>query len=362
MGCVSSNVEKSEREIEEKKVKNILLLGPHNAGKTSLVRHLQLACEASLTPGSPHPKRIEYVKLVRDMVLESIKALFELLRDFDMCHPQHEHKAWIEPLCAIDTSFFTPADIAQLENLFVNESFLGLFPQLGFFLSLQDLQFVVRCVDHVQRENFVPTDEEIIRCQWPSVGLVSYRITTPNFDIRLHDVGGHLHQRRKWDSYYERDLSAVLFVVSLDSCWLSLSEDGRQNRMSDTLQLFRAVCQQPRLKSASKIIVLNKVDVFELELARRFDAFKHIFPDYDGEADSKRALEFLQQRFVSIATSSSASTPSAGPAPASSSPSHSQPASQDPDHIMCVALSLLANPDSHSPLRGLLERYYKHFN
>jgi hypothetical protein len=60
---------------------------------------------------------------------------------------------------------------------------------------------------------------------------------------RMVECGGLLHERRKWSSLYTQGTwSYVVYCVALDAwCW-PMIEDGRTNRMIDSINAF-ATCK-----------------------------------------------------------------------------------------------------------------------
>ncbi len=179
--------------------------------------------------------------------------------------------------------------------------------------------------------------------------------------VRLIDVGGARHERLKWGAQFEAArragslgggegdgdasgdgaLTAVIFVVALDSCFQELGEDERAesslpqsfssasaapvsiaassppdaslalNRMHDALELFRLVCAEPALKDVPRLLVLNKFDAFEIALAKEPAQFRRAFPAFrshgDGRSGSggsaRAAAEYVRSAFVSICPS-----------------------------------------------------------
>lgn len=183
--------------------------------------------------------------------------------------------------------------------------------------------------------------------------------------VRLIDVGGARHERLKWGAQFEAArsagsfggggggvgegdcdasgdgaLTAVIFVVALDSCFQELDEDERAesllqqsvssasaarvptaassphdaslalNRMHDALELFRLVCAEPALRDVPRLLVLNKFDAFEIALAKEPAQFRRAFPAFRSHGDgrggsggARAAAEFVRSAFVSICPS-----------------------------------------------------------
>ena len=253
----------------------------------------------------------------------------------------------------------------------------------------------------VLRPDYIPTDIDLLRLHYRTAGIVPHRVpdstsfashalggvgslarsatitSSSGFGasggsgglasshdgsgVRLIDVGGARHERLKWGSQFEAArragslgggegeaassdgaLTAVIFVVALDSCFQELGEDERDEavppqsfssgssgsppapdaplastRMHDALDLFRLVCAEPALKDVPRLLVLNKFDAFEIALAKEPAQFRRAFPAFRSHGDgrgggsggggssssARAAAEYVRATFVSICPS-----------------------------------------------------------
>lgn len=79
---------------------------------------------------------------------------------------------------------------------------------------------------------------------------------------------------------HDSDVTAILFCVALSEYDLVLAEDGKTNRMHESLNLFGEMCNNKYMDKAGMILFLNKKDLFE-EKIKRID-LKVCFSDYEG--------------------------------------------------------------------------------
>ncbi|VDD97928.1 unnamed protein product [Enterobius vermicularis] len=73
----------------------------------------------------------------------------------------------------------------------------------------------------------------------------------------MFDVGGQRDERRKWIQCFN-DVTAIIFVCASSSYNLNLWEDSTQNRLKESLALFRNIWNNRWLKTISVILFLNK--------------------------------------------------------------------------------------------------------
>jgi len=87
-------------------------------------------------------------------------------------------------------------------------------------------------------------------------------IEAEGLQIRFIDVGGQKSERRKWLGFFNQ-CTLVVFVVALDSYTRVLEEDGKTNRLTDSLQCIKDVSSNKFLKKIPFQIFLNKYDIYQ---------------------------------------------------------------------------------------------------
>lgn len=82
-------------------------------------------------------------------------------------------------------------------------------------------------------------------------------------------VGSQRNERKKWIYAFD-NVTAIVFVVALSEYNQLLYEDGRTNRMQESLLLFPEIANSRRFENVPIILVFNKIDVF-MERIQSFD-------------------------------------------------------------------------------------------
>lgn len=82
-------------------------------------------------------------------------------------------------------------------------------------------------------------------------------LRSKNLFCSMFDVGGQRDERRKWIQCFN-DVTAIIFVCASSSYNLNLWEDSTQNRLKESLALFRNIWNNRWLKTISVILFLNK--------------------------------------------------------------------------------------------------------
>lgn len=82
----------------------------------------------------------------------------------------------------------------------------------------------------------------------------------PLFFCSMFDVGGQRDERRKWIQCFN-DVTAIIFVTACSSYNMVLREDPTQNRLRESLELFKSIWNNRWLRTISVILFLNKQDL-----------------------------------------------------------------------------------------------------
>ena len=104
-------------------------------------------------------------------------------------------------------------------------------------------------------------------------------------------LAGQKAARRKWIHCFD-NVTSVLFVVGMSEYDQVLAEDGKTNRMEDSLTLFRDTVNGVHLRKKPFILFFNKNDLFEEKVKKK--SIQCAFPDYRGDPRSvPEASQFI---------------------------------------------------------------------
>ncbi|XP_063951741.1 guanine nucleotide-binding protein G(s) subunit alpha-like [Lytechinus pictus] len=113
------------------------------------------------------------------------------------------------------------------------------------------------------------------------------------------------------------DVTAIIFVVACSSYNLVLREDPNQNRLRESLELFRSIWNNRWLRTISVILFLNKQDLLAEKVLAGRSKIEDYFSEYamytippDAATDTGepeevlRAKYFIRDEFLRISTAS----------------------------------------------------------
>ena len=128
-----------------------------------------------------------------------------------------------------------------------------------------------------------------------SIGLVETSFARGDLCITLVDVGGQRSERRKW-LYCFAGVNAIAFVVAMSEYDQILSDDLSTNRMKESINVFKQICNNRLFIESPMILFLNKKDVFEEKIV--YSPISQCFPEYDDNSKgTEAASQFILLQF-----------------------------------------------------------------
>jgi GTPase SAR1 family protein len=294
-----------EKAMEEQKdaaltVRSLLLLGAGESGKSTLfkqAKHLYTDCF------NDH-ERMSFLPVIALNVTVGIQTL---LRE---CPPESlQENAGL-------SSFEVDAAKAILEEKFSDR--LQVNPEkakrikLLWNLPIVQAQYERRSefqfqdtvvsyfekIDLIASPGYVPSMDDVLKSRAATTGVIETTFVRDKVRIRITDVGGQRSERQKWLHQFSK-CNAIIFVAAISEYDQVLREDGRTNRMCETLILFEELANSRWLSKAHIILFLNKKDLFHEKLMIRRIDFQKYFEDYAGGVDYDKAIKYLQNLFRS---------------------------------------------------------------
>jgi len=103
------------------------------------------------------------------------------------------------------------------------------------------------------------------------------------------DVGGQRSERKKWLHCFG-SVSCVIFLTAINEYDMVLEEDGKTNRLVESLKLWKALTISQFFKQTPFVLFLNKSDLFRDKLKR--SPLGEIFSDYNAFANDASNANF----------------------------------------------------------------------
>ncbi|KAI9476046.1 MAG: guanine nucleotide binding protein, alpha subunit [Benjaminiella poitrasii] len=150
-------------------------------------------------------------------------------------------------------------------------------------------------LDRFWKPDYLPTDQDIIRCRAKTTGIVETIFHIGPLTYRMFDVGGQRSERKKWIHCFE-NVTAILFIVAISGYDQCLVEDRNSNQMHEGLMLFDTICNSSWFINTSMILFLNKIDIFKEKIFT--SPVSKWFPDFKGDnTNFEQTSSYFKNRF-----------------------------------------------------------------
>ncbi|XP_061605823.1 guanine nucleotide-binding protein G(o) subunit alpha-like [Phyllopteryx taeniolatus] len=279
----------SEQTRNEINVVKVLMLGPAESGKSTLIKQIKIIH----SHGFSKQELTSFKPAVLDNLLTSMKFV---LRGMGMLRINLANKKNKIHARAILSCGRCLGDDQELLP-FVAHAFCALWADQGvraaavrgyeFELNDSALYFFEN-MGRIIAPNYAPTERDVLRVRVRTCGIIETQFQLDDMMFRLYDVGGQRSERRKWLRCFD-GIQALLFVVALSSYDMSLPEDPKVNRLQESRELFASICTNSIFKSTSVILFMNKTDLFQekiLHSGRHLRLYVSTFKGADADVDA----------------------------------------------------------------------------
>jgi len=273
----------------------LLLLGAGESGKSTVVKQLKLIYKVQVS----EKEKQEYASAIRGNTLECVRTVLEAMDTLGIACADETAVALKEKMMELDSNAtFDYALVGELHKLLADTGFQECLRRKDEYWLLDAHVYYFANMERFADEDFEPTEEDMIMTRVRTTGIVCSELSDPPMRFTVVDVGGQRSERRKWIHCFD-DVKAVIFLEGLAGYHQVLFEDQTQNRMHESLALFREVVKNPIFKNTPIFLLLNKKDLFEEMIVKT--PLTVCFPEYDGEqGKALPALDYIKSQYQKI--------------------------------------------------------------
>mmetsp|Transcript_26 Transcript_26/g.59 ORF Transcript_26/g.59 Transcript_26/m.59 type:complete len:354 (+) Transcript_26:160-1221(+) len=270
----------------------ILLLGTGQSGKTTIGKQLKILHQNGFTP--------EEIMTYRDLIYKNI--LDECILISDYCGHvgigiPDEARQLVQEIEDGNVKSLSVECGETIKHLWETPAIQDAVEKKGDFQLNDSAQFFFENLERIAAPNYVPEYSDILRARQMTTGVQCIEFVLDGYQFVILDAGGQRSQRHDWSSFFE-GLDAFIFVVAISEYDMVLAEDRATNRMHESLQVFRELCESEVLQGAAVILFLNKRDIFAKKIKRT--PLTVCFADYKGANDYKPTSQYIRNQFVGM--------------------------------------------------------------
>jgi len=284
-------------EQEKKKADNelkLLLLGAGESGKTTISKQMKILH----LDGFPKEERLSYKSLIYSNVITSIRALITAAKEMGIALTQ-ENSVTADKLVNLQEYFsdnLNAETAGMIKAVWSDPGIQEAYARQAEFQLNDSTKYYIEEIDRLATADYIPSEVDVVRCRAKTTGIIETEFDLDGVRFRVVDVGGQRSERKKWMHCFQ-DVDCVVFCVAMSEYDLKLYEDDSTNRMTESIKLFKEICNNRWFVDSTIVLFLNKKDVFE-EKIKKTD-LNVCFPDYTGGKNYEAAAAFLQNQFTS---------------------------------------------------------------
>uniref|UniRef100_A0A023F635 Guanine nucleotide-binding protein G(s) subunit alpha n=5 Tax=Reduviidae TaxID=27479 RepID=A0A023F635_TRIIF len=257
----------------------LLLLGAGESGKSTIVKQMKILHVNGFTEREKLMKIEDIKKNIRDAILTITGAMSTLSPPIALEHPENQVRVdYIQDVASQHDFDYPPEFYEHTEVLWKDKGVQACYERSNEYQLIDCAKYFLDRVNIIKQPNYTPSEQDILRCRVLTSGIFETRFQVEKVNFHMFDVGGQRDERRKWIQCFN-DVTAIIFVTACSSYNMVLREDPTQNRLRESLDLFKSIWNNRWLRTISVILFLNKQDL----LAEKIKAGKSKLEDYFSE-------------------------------------------------------------------------------
>ncbi|KAI8913300.1 guanine nucleotide binding protein, alpha subunit, partial [Gorgonomyces haynaldii] len=268
----------------------LLLLGSADSGKTTVVKQLIILHGKGFTEEQRQQTRND----IKHTLLKNSKLVLQEMvkRDIQIEPDLRELLKLSEP---DDSALQSLTRLSELEIL----KDLAKTAVIPGFDDSSNASLIQRT--RSQMMVFDPTTD-VLRSRRRTDNIYETQFMIQHRYWNIIDVAGQKDSRNRWTHYFEKNIHAVLYVLSAAGFCQVMEECPDMNRISDSIELFQSLLSNPNFKPPSYIIFFNKIDLLEDRLQKH--KISDFIPAYQHPNTKEEYLKWLWSEFKKMASKS----------------------------------------------------------
>ncbi|XP_018417182.1 PREDICTED: guanine nucleotide-binding protein subunit alpha-11-like [Nanorana parkeri] len=275
----------------------ILLLGTGESGKSTFIKQMRIIHGT----GFSVEDRKMYAILVHQNIVTCAKSLVGAMETLQVPYSLKENKVnrgLIKSLDVYNVQQIERHHATAIRKLWSDPGVRKCYEKRREFQLLDSAYYYLSNLERITEDGYLPTNEDIVRIRMPTTGINEYCFTVDNANLRIVDVGGQKSERKKWIHCFE-NVNALIYLASLSEYDQQLEEKKDENRMRESMALFKQIMVLPWFIDTPIIVFLNKTDLLA-EKVYMSDLAAY-FPNFKGpRRDAQAATQFIKDSYKDI--------------------------------------------------------------
>ncbi|XP_046912160.1 G protein alpha s subunit isoform X1 [Dermatophagoides farinae] len=258
----------------------LLLLGAGESGKSTIVKQMRILHVNGFSEEEKKQKIEDIKKNIRDAILTITGAMSTLVPPILLEDPNNQWMVdYIQDVASSPDFDYPPQFYEYTEALWRDRGVQATFERSNEYQLIDCAKYFLDRVDVIKMPDYTPNEQDILRCRVLTSGIFETKFQVEKVNFHMFDVGGQRDERRKWIQCFN-DVTAIIFVTACSSYNMVLREDPNQNRLRESLDLFKSIWNNRWLRTISVILFLNKQDLLAEKVKAGKSKIEDYFPEY----------------------------------------------------------------------------------
>jgi len=319
LGCVGGTVEEPDEQTrdsvrinkqiedelnkEKRKLRNqikILLLGCGEAGKSTFIKQMRIIHSSEEEGGWTVEEREQYRREILMNVIQCLQILLEEMTgslDASLNNTATRLKELKPDQEKDQAKLWEYRD--NIQAIWEETAIQETYKRRNEFNLPDCCRYFLTNISRLSAPDFIPESKDILQIRVMTTGVIEYTFDMDGKECIMIDVGGQRTERKKWIHCFE-DVLLVMFLAAASEYDQVLEEDHTENRMEESLNLFRTILSYHWFKNSAIALFLNKKDLLEEKIQTShledyFPKFKE-FKTYKQQ-DYDAAMGFIKHMF-----------------------------------------------------------------
>ncbi|XP_020507180.2 guanine nucleotide-binding protein subunit alpha-14-like [Labrus bergylta] len=283
-----------DKDVLNRQVK-LLLLGTGESGKSTFIKQMRIIHGSGYSEAD---KKV-FTRLVFQNIFTAIQALINAMKTLQINYIDDKNISHAKKLSQVEADKVSTLEDWQadaIKSVWNDHGVQRCYDRRREFQLSDSAKYYLSDLDRITASLYVPTEQDVLRVRIPTTGIIEYPFNIKGIIFRMVDVGGQRSERRKWIHCFD-DVTSVIFLAAISEYNQVLSESANENRLRESLALFKTILSNPCFQESSFILFLNKTDLLEEKITQSHLAT--YFPAFKGpQGDAKSAKKFIQQMYM----------------------------------------------------------------
>ncbi|XP_076613841.1 guanine nucleotide-binding protein subunit alpha-14-like [Chaetodon auriga] len=272
----------------------LLLLGTGESGKSTFIKQMRIIHGR----GYSEADRKGFTRLVFQNIVTAIQALIHAMKTLQIDYIDDGNVSHAQRLSQVKADQVSTLESWQadaIKRVWNDHGVQRCYDRRREFQLSDSAKYYLSDLDRITALSYIPTLQDILRVRVPTTGIIEYPFDLSRVIFRMVDVGGQRSERRKWIHCFE-NVTSIIFLSAISEYDQVLYENEDDNRLSESLALFKTILSYQWFHESSTILFLNKTDLLEEKITQSHLAA--YFPAYTGpRCDAESAKKFILQMY-----------------------------------------------------------------